>query len=83
MQNLFEALKPEARKIIDDYSISYPVSAKSLVSELKSTSRLGDIKYEYILEMAGMPEFRSIMNLDFYNYGDSLMIHNLYKLFNR
>jgi len=83
MKNLFETLKPEARKVIDDYSINYPVSAESLVNELKSTDLLGDIKYVYILEMASIAQFRPIMGLEIGDYGDSLMIHNLYKLFNR
>lgn len=82
MQNLFERLKPEAKVVINEQADRYPLSVASITEELKSNSFLGDIKYDYVMWLAGDSELRKIAGMHPYDYIDGLLIINLSKLFN-
>jgi len=70
MRNLFERLKPEYLKMIEDEEINFPFSAKHLQDKLKSTNHLIDLEYGTVISL--------LTFLGLFNYTPA----TLYKLFN-
>lgn len=78
-QHLYDRLKPETKKILEQEAAIYPYTYKEMLEELRNKRFILDLSYNTVRLFAGISALHPIMETP--NFTEAFLFQNWIKLF--